>query len=225
MFDDAGKLVGEAVYGKDGTWYLWNRGSNTLLRAFDSAGNEITGATLQGISNLPANERLRLGVDSSAQICYTDDNGKIMRIGQSLNPNETYTLNGYTYSTDNYGRIVEADFPDLQLKPQGRKRFDIADTKNTIGHGFEKATDDRGHLVADMFNGDNTLANIVPMDGTVNKVEVNAIELTWQNCLQQGGHVSGSIEITYSGASFRPDGFTYLYDIGDGLASIFIPNG
>ena len=225
VFDDAGKLVGEAVYGKDGTWYLWNRESKTVLRAFDASGKELVGTALEGIGNLPANEKLRLGVDSSAQICYTDDTGKIMRIGERLEPNATYTLNSYTYSTDNYGRIVETNFPDLQLKDPGRKRLDIVDTKNAMGHGFEKATDDRGHLVADMFNGNNSLANIVPMDGTVNKVEVNAIEQTWQNCLQQGGHVSGSIKITYSGSSFRPDGFLYSYDMGNGFTSIAIPNG
>lgn len=226
VFDDAGKLIGEAVYRKDGTWYLWNRTSKTVLRAFDSSGKELTGVAFQGMSNLPANEKLRLGTDSAAQICYTDDNGQIMRIGKSLEPNIDYTLNGYTYSTDNYGRIVDANFSDLQLK--NGERLSLGNlTLNDVGHGAEKVTDDRGHLIADMFNGDNSMANIVAMDRDVNRAggEFYQIETALMNCLQKGGHASGTIEIIYSGSSFRPESFTYSYDIGNGLVSTFIPNG
>ena len=226
VFDDAGKLIGEAVYGKDGTWYLWNRSSKTVLRAFDSTGKELTGAALQGMSNLPANEKLRLGTDSAAQICYTDDNGQVMRIGKSLEPNMDYVLNGYTYSTDNYGRIVEANFSDLQLK--NRDRLSLGNLSlNDVGRGAERVTDDKGHLIADMFNGDNSVANIVPMDKNVNRAgsEFYQIETELMNCLQQGGHANGAIKIAYSGSSFRPESFIYSYDIGNGLVSTFIPNG
>lgn len=225
VFDDAGKLIGEAVYGKDGTWYLWNRSSKTVLRAFDSTGEELTGAALQGVSNLPTNEKLRLGTDSAAQICYTDDNGQVMRIGKSLVPNMDYTLNGYTYSTDNYGRIVEANFPDLRLK--NRDKLSLGNLSlNDIGRGAERVTDDRGHLIADMFNGDNSIANIVPMDSKVNRSGAfHQIETTLMNWLQEGGRASGAIEVTYNGPLGRPESFTYSYDIGNGVVSTFIPNG
>jgi hypothetical protein len=75
-----------------------------------------------------------------------------------------------------------------------------------------------------MFDGNNTMANIVPMEGTVNKGEVKAIETGWQTCLKNSGHVQGSIELTYSGESFRPDYFKYTYDMGEGLIEILISN-
>ena len=221
VFNDAGKLIGEAVYRKDGTWYLWNRASKTVLRAFDAKGKELTGTALQGMSSLPANEKLRLGTDLAAQICYTDDDGQIVCIGKSLMPNLDYTINGYTYSTDNYGRIVRANFSDLKLREGDRLSLGNLTLKD------KKDTDDQAHLIADIFGGDNSLANIVAMDKNVNRAggEFYQIETTLKNCLQQGGHARGSIEITYNGVSFRPESFTYSYDIGKGSISTFIPNG
>lgn len=64
----------------------------------------------------------------------------------------------------------------LQLKPPGRERLDILNSIKEIGHGFEKATDDRGHLIADQFNGNNTLANLVPMDSKINQGSYKVIE-------------------------------------------------
>lgn len=217
----AGKIVGKAYYDKDGLWHLVSEATQTV-QVFDSAGKEII--SLAG-NSLPANSKLRLGTDNTASICYTDDIGNVMRIGDDLLPNTSYTINGYSYSTDQYGRINEVSFEDLQLKPEGRSRLTIQDGRHTIGKGFEKPTDDRGHIIADMFDGNNTLANIVPMDKTVNQVEVKAIEDSWAQCLEQGGSVSGSIKIAYSKSSFRPDAFEYNYDLGNGLVSTFIPNG
>lgn len=87
-------------------------------------------------------------------------------------------------------------------------------------------TDDRGHLIADMFNGDNSIANIVPMDSKVNRSGAfHQIETTLMNWLQEGGRASGAIEVTYNGPLGRPESFTYSYDIGNGVVSTFIPNG
>ena len=129
------------------------------------------------------------------------------------------------YTTDDFGRIIKADFADLKLKnPERRFRLDILDSKQNIGKGFELTTDDRGHLIADMFDGNNTMANIVAMNSSVNQREVQAIENIWKLCLQDGGHVHGSIEPTYTGESFRPDSFKYIYDAGKGEISETIIN-
>lgn len=221
VVDAAGKLVGKAYYDKEGLWHLVNEATQTV-QVFDSSGKEIISLAEK---SLPANSKLRLGPDNTASICYTDDIGNVMRIGDNLLPNASYTINGYSYSTDQYGRINEVSFEDLRLKPEGSSRLTIQDGRYSIGKGFEKSTDDRGHIIADMFDGNNTLANIVPMDKTVNQVTVKAIEDSWAQCLEQGGNVSGTINLIYSKSSFRPDAFEYSYNLGNGLVSTFIPNG
>lgn len=226
VFDETGKAVGKAVYAnaKGGIWYLIDEAS-TVVQVFDKAGKAITDAAiLATLKSLPKNAILRLGTAADAVLCYTDDAGQIIRMGNELVPNLKYTLSGYTYYTDELGRITKVTFDELRLKPEGQARKIISDGKNIIGHGYELATDDRGHLIADMFEGNSSLANIVAQDGSVNKGEVKAIETAWKNCLKQGGGVKGSIQLTYSGESFRPDNFEYIYDMGEGVIDTLIPN-
>lgn len=224
VFDEAGKLIGKAYYEKKGLWYLLDETTNAV-QVFDKAGKAVTDpALLASIKSLPSNTMLRLGTETPAILCYTDDVGQVIRNGNNLLPNLRYTLNGYTYYTDELGRISKVSFDDLRLRPEGRSRLYISDSKEIIGRGFEQIQDDRGHLIGDMFDGDNTLANIVSMDYSVNRGEVKAVENAWKKCLENGGHVRGSIELTYSGESFRPDGFKYAYDEGKGLVTAIISN-
>ena len=223
VFDEAGKLIGKAYYEKDGMWYLLDEASQAL-QVFDKAGRAVTDpSVLAAITSLPRNAYLRLGTASEAAICYTDDLGNVIRIGNELIPNICYQLNGYTYYTDDIGRISKVVFDELKLH-KGHNRSLIAESKSVIGRGFEQLSDDRGHLIADMFGGDNTIANIVLMDSHVNRSTVKAIELSWQSCINRGEHVQGVIELAYSGESFRPDSFKYIYDIGEGLRETLISN-
>jgi hypothetical protein len=224
VFDEVGKLIGQAFYEKRGLWYLLDSSSG-VVQVFDKAGKAVTdSAVLATIKSLPSNTMLRLGTAVEVTICYTDDLGQVFRIGDDLLPDLCYQMNGYTYYTDDLGRISKVVFDELKLKPEGRLSLHILDSKDAIGKGFEQITDDRGHLMADMFDGNNTLANIVPMEETVNRKKVKAIETGWQTCLKNGGHVQGSIELAYSGESFRPDNFKYIYDMGEGLVETLISN-
>ena len=224
VFDEAGKLIGRAYYEKKGLWYLLDDASKAI-QIFDKAGKAVTDATiLATIKTLPQNAVLRLGPAADAVVCRTDDLGQIMQIDDDLIPNICYRQNGYTYYTDNLGRKAKVVFDELKLKTEEHGRELIKDSMNSIGKNFESLSDDRGHLIADMFDGDNTLANLVPMDLHVNRGKVKAIELGWQKCLQDGGHVHGSIELTYTGESFRPDSFKYMYDAGKGEISETIIN-
>lgn len=231
VFDEAGKLLGKAYYDKNGIWHLVSASSKQVM-FFDKKGKQIVDVAVlasKGLSDgkLPSNGILRLAADSTENVilCYTDDLGQIYKEGKNLIPNITYKLRGYTYSTDEKGRIVKVVFEKLRLKPEGRGRLIIRDSLDDIGHGFaENATDDRGHLIADMFDGDNTLANIVPMDKNINRGSVAAMESNWAKCITEGGNVSGSIDITYSGSSFRPDKFKYVYDMGQGKVETVITN-
>lgn len=218
VLDAAGNVVGKAYYDSKNLWHLVDEVAQTT-RAFDKAGKELLSMAGAG---LPANSTLRLGADAAFKLCYTDANGVIFRVGDELLPNMTYVIDGVTYMTDKYGRIVSTEFAQLTLKDGARQV--IADSRMCIGHGEARVGDDLGHLVADMFNGDNTMANIVLMDGHVNKSPVKAIELSWKRAIQEGKQVSGRIDISYAGHKFRPSEFIYSYDIGEGLVTKVITN-
>ncbi|GAP39518.1 DNA/RNA non-specific endonuclease [Flexilinea flocculi] len=218
VFDNDGRLIGKAYYDKESIWHLVNEEAQTTT-IFDSAGKESL--TQTGIV-LPVNSRLRLGTKATATICYTDDAGQVFRKNKNLIPNISYSIKGYKYRTDKLGRIIEVKFDELYLNT--KHRLNIADNLIDIGKGFAKEFDQLGHLIADLFGGDNTMANIVPMGKTVNLSTVKKIENGWAKCLKEGGRVSGSIKVIYSGSSFRPKSFKYSYNMGDGIVSKTILN-
>ncbi len=218
VLDDAGRALGKAYYDSQQVWYLIDD-TTRIVRVFDVSGKEIIGSAAetylaQSATGLPANTRLRLGTGTGYKVCRTDANGVIYRIDDALVPNTEYQLNGYSYVTDALGRIERAEFPDLKLTEQPRLVID--DLSGIIGRGEWRATDHRGHLIADRFGGDNTMANIVPQASTTNLGPVAEIERNFYWALREGKHVSGSISVSYSGSSSRPVGFTYTYDIGSG---------
>ena len=100
--------------------------------------------------------------------------GIVYRINDELVPNITYKLGTVVYQTDDYGRIVKVTFDELTLKDADRPRKVIQNTLSEIGRGYEKVNDDRGHIIADRFNGNNSLANIVSMDSDLNRGEVQS---------------------------------------------------
>ena len=76
----------------------------------------------------------------------------------------------------------------LQLKTH-EGRLTIKDTIQSIGKGFEELFDQRGHLIADRFNGSNGLENIVAMGGEVNQKAYAAIEQKCADALADGAEV------------------------------------
>lgn len=224
VFDEAGKQIGHAFYENKGFWYLLDDASNTV-QVFDKAGKFVAdSAVLVSVHSLPKNSMLRLGTAAQSPICYTDDLGHTLRMGNDLIPDGHYRLNGYDYYTDHLGRITKVSFEELKLRPDGQPRKLIQNHIDEIGKGYALPSDDRGHLIADLFDGDSSLANLVPMDYSINRGEVKAIELQWKHCLETGGHVRGSIEVSYPGESFRPDHYNYTYDMGNGMIDTLISN-
>lgn len=225
----AGKILGKAYYSKEGIYILEETAEAAVVTLFDSAGNQIVNASVEQLTKaaagrLPANTLLQVGEGATAQICKTDAEGLIFCIDGKLLSNVTYKIGNAIYKTDSLGRIVEVSFDNLQLKDPQRKRRLITNTINEIGKGFEKADDQRGHIIADRFDGDNTLANMVPMSPNANQIEYAAIEDTWAEAITNGKNVSGTITFNYSGDSFRPESFNVLYDIGKGTVEKLISN-
>jgi len=147
--------------------------------------------------------------------CYTDDDGTIYRMDNVRVPNISYRLGNNTYFTDSKGRIRKVQF-DLSLKADRQGRLGIIDSMENIGKGDALPGDHRGHLIADQFDGDNSMANIVPMSAKANLTEVKEIESGWKKALQEGKKVFGEIIISYVQDSFRPESFEYIYQIGQG---------
>jgi hypothetical protein len=227
LLDDAGNVLGQVYTSKEGI-YLLNE--NLGLELFDSAGNQIVNATKEQIAliaskSLPANAILTIGTETAEQVVRTDTTGIIYQVGDELLPNVTYELDNYIYKTDSLGRIIEASFEQLELKDSDIPRKYIANTLSEIGKGYEKVgIDERGHLIGDRFKGNNSIANIVAMNGDLNKGEYKAMEQLWADSINSGKNVSGTIKLSYSGNSFRPDSFDVLYDIGEGIVEKIFAN-
>lgn len=232
VLDETG-AVGKAYYQKDGIWLQIDGSKETIVRVFDKSGRELIGQNFDDLiriakNRLPSNTYLKLGTDKSAQVYKTDDVGQIYRINKELMPNISYNLNGFKYDTDKYGRIIKAAANQpLKLKTDstGRMLMPIDESIEDIGRGYALSGDERGHIIADRFYGDNSLANMVPMDGTINKGEYKRIENLWANSINEGKQVRLSIDITYKGLSYRPKSFNISYDVGDGLVTKIIHNG
>lgn len=146
---------------------------------------------------------------------YYDDNNKLYRRGQKLIPNNTYTINGYQYTTNNIGAIVSAKAESLRLKTHKRRRK-IKDSLDDIGKGFQTSSDNRGHLIADRFGGSNGLENIIPQNANVNGGDFNDLEDELAGFIREGKQVTYELQLNYfDKESYRPDEITVKYTIDD----------
>ena len=138
-----------------------------------------------------------LGGKSSA-----DDNGNTYRVGNDLVPNSSYEINGYSYKTDELGRITSAE-GTLRIKNRDG-RLAIRDSIEDIGKGDQRGTDDRGHLIGDQFDGSNGLENMVPQDSTINRVDFRNFEDSLSHQVKSGKNVYVNVSPYYEGNSRRP---------------------
>ena len=156
----------------------------------ESESNESSG---DGEDNTyPPNSEVRI----DGERYRTDDNGKPHAKYNAetkqweLIPNNEYTVSGYTYRTNEKGEIIHAE-GFLRLKShEGRKAIndDVANMKEG---------DDKGHLIADMFDGSNHMDNLVPMDMHLNRSEYKKMEERLAKALAEGKEVSVDIEVEY----------------------------
>ena len=158
-------------------------------------------------------------IDSEGNKCYTDDNGEVYRVDNDLVADNTYEINGYKYETDDQGRIVSAE-GKLQLR--NRDRLTIKDSLEDIGKGNEKETDNKGHIIADRFNGSNGLENIVAQDSVLNCGDYKNLETQLAKEVSAGKDVRMRVDLDYPGKSYRPDSFIVSYSInGEEFVKVF----
>ncbi|MCL1976066.1 MAG: DNA/RNA non-specific endonuclease [Firmicutes bacterium] len=152
-----------------------------------------------------------------------------------LKPNVEYTDEyGYTYMTDEKGRIVSVK-GKLILKPEEEKgrRKESAQLKVVKEHGI-KGVDDGGHLIGNQFYGSGDIDNLVPQNSKVNRSggDWYKMEQNWAN-ISRGGNppppppkkVEVCIKPIYTDDSGRPSKITVIYKI-DGVIKpiIHVPN-
>lgn len=205
-----GKVVGKAYYDKNNVWHFVDDLSGSVTY-FDNKGKEITAYSIKNY----ANSTVRYGLADDYIKCELDDNGKIFRKDNELLPNIEYVLNDYRYKTDEYGRKVEVHFDELKLKDSSRSRIYIRDSIETISGGEEIGTlHDRSHLIADRFDGDNSLGNMISLPKEVNRGVYKKIEENWASALIEGKKVRGTIYLEYLDDSFIPKSIEFIYNIG-----------
>lgn len=140
-----------------------------------------------------------------------NDDGMPYRMEQDLLSDAEYKRNGYEYTTDHLGRLFTAE-GDLHLKERDG-RLQIKDSIHDIGKGYEKSTDDRGHAIADRFDGANDLENLIPQDSGLNRNEFKNFENKLAQEVEAGKKVNLKLEMHYPGDSFRPDAITAVTTI------------
>ena len=153
---------------------------------------------------------------------YYDSQGNLYRVGDQLLPNNTYEINGYTYKTDELGRIISAE-GKLHLK-EDRDKLRIKDSMETVGKGDQKDSDDRGHLIGDQFDGSNGLENLVPQDSNINRVDFKNFENELAKEVRAGNDVRVKVEPIYEGDSRRPSGILVTYSINGSENIRIFPN-
>ncbi len=132
-----------------------------------------------------------------------------------LKPNVIYkTKEGYTYTTDNYGRITSVK-ADLQLGEAKRNQY----AQSKAGKPDRLTNDDGGHLIATQFKGSGQFDNIVPMNSQINRSggKWYKLEQAWSQALKEEPpkKVTVTIENVYESDSLRPTLFDITYKIGE----------
>ena len=179
-----------------------------------AAGGLLLGRKLKKVSETQAKKYApNSEVEVGGVKCFTDDSGKIYRKEGNLLAKNKYEINGYSYQTDSEGRIASVG-GQLHLKTE-EERLPIRGSLHTIGRGYELKTDERGHLIGDIFGGGNDMGNIVAMDGKVNRSAYKKLENKWRRELESGSSVEVKIKPIYEGDSARPSQFA-IVDVIDG---------
>ena len=121
--------------------------------------------------------------------------------------------------TDDKGRVISAE-GKLQIKNhEGRNEME---SRSVVDKGDMRGTDDRGHLIADRFNGSGGLENLVPMDAKLNQGDFKKLETTLADAVKDGADVKLKVEPVYEDNSTRPVEFRVTYSIdGDKDAVVF----
>ena len=178
-----------------------------MLAEIEADGDGIGGAT-----DTPGKSSNILKIDGDSY--RVDDNGKPhMKRGEDKEyhvlPNTKYVVNGYTYQSDDKGRIIHVE-GNLVVKDGERASLNakVADMGDN---------DQRGHIIADIFGGSNQNDNLVAQLQPVNQGSYKILENCLADLSRSQNQVHGNYTIEYGDSSSRPSAITVNYSINEGV--------
>ena len=224
LADDSGEWQGKIELPDDSDeWQdkidladIFQENTNTPIDSFAAAENSEANSDNSETQSYPCEKVV------DGEKYYYDSQGNLYRVGDQLLPNNTYEINGYTYKTDELGRIISAE-GKLHLKDD-RDKLRIKDSMESVGKGDQKDTDDRGHLIGDQFDGSNGLENLVPQDSNINRVDFKNFENELAKEVKAGNDVTVKVEPIYEGDSRRPSAIVVTYTINGSTYQRFFEN-
>ena len=151
-------------------------------------------------------------IDDNGNV-YKDENGELL-------PNTEYEVNGTKYTTDERGRIIQAE-GYLADTPENER--DNA-AQSDAGGKDRKPGDDGGHLRARMNGGSSGNENLVAMRDTINRGDYKQSENEENQMLKEGKQVYEKIEVTYDDDSARPSKIDKTYTDGEKTVKLTVDN-
>lgn len=124
-------------------------------------------------------------------------------------PNTRYTVNGYTYQSDDLGRIIHAE-GNLEVK--NGERASLNAKVSDMG-----ANDQRGHLIADLFGGSNQNDNLLAQLQPINQGAYKVLEGHLADLIGSQNQVYGDYSVDYQDNSARPSAITVSYSVNGGM--------
>ncbi len=167
--------------------------TSTDSESIEKSESEVSG--LEKLNTIPPETTLEANKTYiiDGEKVQTDDNGKIYFMDGKLLPNCEYQLNGYKYKTDKDGRPVKVTAAPLVLSEGTRDEK----AQREVGGKDRKPNDHGGHLIANIFGGNGSLGNLVPMKQELNQGDYKKMENDLAKALKEGKQVSVSIDIIY----------------------------
>jgi RHS repeat-associated protein len=133
-------------------------------------------------------------------------------------PNATINANGYTFTTDEFGRL-KTGAGDLVLTPGVRN----AAAQLAAGGIDRLPTDQGGHIIGTRFNGPGDM--VFAQDANFNNGAYRTLENSWARLLRNGDDVTvNNAELFYDNGGLRPSGMSIDYDVNGAPFSVDYAN-
>ncbi|MBK1985940.1 DNA/RNA non-specific endonuclease, partial [Listeria ivanovii] len=232
---DAGKNKLQEVMSKMDGLNIKGSGKDDIIEGVSGAGASKIEDVLSDASKLSDNafDDIVEGVAKTAddvpvirEVDYGDHIVKGQNGRKDLDKSVQYiTEDGYKYTTDELGRIVDVDAEELVLETAERNEG----MQRIAGREDRLPDDDGGHLIGSQFHGSGDIDNLVAQNSQINRSggEWYSMEQEWASALKENPprKVTVKIEPQYLGTSLRPDAFRVSYSIeGLGDFNRFIEN-
>jgi len=142
-----------------------------------------------------------------------------LRFGE-LAPSTTFIRNGYEYTTDSAGRVIEAG-GRLRYAPDSPR---YSYHEGQVGNYANDPADQGGHLIARIFGGVSEGVNLTPQLATLNNSAYSAMEEAWKSALLAGGDVNVRIIVEYADDGLRPIGYEVRSSIHEADGTVRLLN-